>query len=512
MRALLGASAHEPAAVAIAGALALLTIGVLSGHGAGVLAVLLAVVTLVVLTRRTVIGWDRLVATILLIVLLIPIGRYQLPSSLPFNLELYRVVVALIVLLWFAALLVDPRVQLARTPFDRPLLLIAVCVLGSEATNLSRVSAYGTHVVKALMFFLSFVLVFYLTATTIRRRSSALFLLKILTVGGAVIGVFAAIEERTHYNVFNHLHVVLPFLTYDGSLDYLKLGQNIRAIGPAQQPIALGAAMIVTLPLSLYFARTSGRRWWVVGAGLLLGAFASGSRTAIVMLGVEALVFLWLKPTETKRQWPLLLPALVIVQLALPGAIGGLKNAFSPQGGLIAQQSKFEADYNPLLAGGRVRLIKPMLTEAAHKPLFGEGYGTRITGFDEPDRNAPILDDQWLNNALDVGFVGLAAWAWLMLRSVRTLARASRAASRSGDDWLFVALAASIAGFAVGMFTYDAFDFTQVTFIFWIVLGLSAAILRITKLFPEPAEAASARSRPARAPAQPIRLGAPEQG
>jgi hypothetical protein len=228
-------------------------------------------------------------------------------------------------------------------------------------------------------------------------------------------------------------------------------------------------------------------------------------------LVAEALVFLWLKPKETKKQWPLLLPALVTIQLALPGTIGGLTDAFSPKGGLIAQQSKFEADYNPLLAGGRVRLIKPMLTEASHKPLFGEGYGTRITGFDSPDRNAPILDDQWLNNALDVGFIGLAAWAWLMLRAVRTLSRASRDAARPGDDWLFVAFAASLASFAVGMFTYDAFDFTQVTFMFWIVLGLSAAMLRITRLFPAP-EAALARSRSAVAPGQPIRLGVQEQG
>jgi hypothetical protein len=31
----------------------------------------------------------------------------------------------------------------------------------------------------------------------------------------------------------------------------------------------------------------------------------------------------------------------------------------------------------------------------------------------------------------------------------------------------------------VGMLTFDMFSFTQVTFIFWILLGLSAAMLRI---------------------------------
>jgi MFS family permease len=123
-----------------------------------------------------------------------------------------------------------------------------------------------------------------------------------------------------------------------------------------------------------------------------------------------------------------------------------------------------------------------MLIEASGKPLFGEGYGTRISGFDQPDRNAPILDDQWLNNALDVGFIGLAAWGWLMARAVRRLFRASRAAAHEDDDWLFAALAASVASFAVGMFVFDAFSFTQVTFIFWVLLGLSAALLRISEV------------------------------
>jgi hypothetical protein len=123
-----------------------------------------------------------------------------------------------------------------------------------------------------------------------------------------------------------------------------------------------------------------------------------------------------------------------------------------------------------------------MLAEASRKPLFGEGYGTRITGFQEAARNAPILDDQWLNTVLELGFVGLAAWIWLIVRALRRSFRAARGSGHAGDDWLFTALAASIASFAVGMLTFDAFSFTQVTFIFWILLALSATSLRLAKI------------------------------
>jgi hypothetical protein len=99
-------------------------------------------------------------------------GRYRLPGSLPFGLELYRVVVAACVLAWAASLLVDSRVRLRSTAFDRPLVLIGACVLASEITNPGRVNAYGSHVIKSLTFFLSFILVYYLTATTIHRRGN----------------------------------------------------------------------------------------------------------------------------------------------------------------------------------------------------------------------------------------------------------------------------------------------------------------------------------------------------
>jgi O-antigen ligase len=286
-----------------------------------------------------------------------------------------------------------------------------------------------------------------------------------------------------HYNPFDHLHTILPFLQFQGGgLSSLRLGGNLRVSGPSQHPIALGAMLILILPLAVYFARTSSRRWWFAAVLILVGAMASGSRTAVVVLVVEAIVFLMLKPVETKRLWPALVPAVVVLHFALPGTIRGFHDAFFPKGGLIAQQSQLGANSDPMLAGGRVRQIKPMLIEASGRPLFGEGVGTRISGFNTPDRNAPILDNQWLNSVLDVGFLGFAAWVWLFASASRKLIRASREADdEAGDDWLFAALAASVMSLAVGMLTFDAFGFTQVTFLFWILLGISAAALSLPR-------------------------------
>ena len=205
------------AVIFVAGLLAVLSVSTLSAREVEVLAVLLALAAIATAVRRTDVTWERIIALILVVVLFVPIGRYQLPGSLPFNLELYRVVVALCVLVWAASLLVDSRVRLVSTPFDLPLALIVGCVVASEITNPGRVSAYSSYVVKSLMFFLSFILVYYLTATTLKRRGDVVFVLKLVTVSAAAMGPLAVVENRTHYNVFDHLHVLLPFLRFGGS-------------------------------------------------------------------------------------------------------------------------------------------------------------------------------------------------------------------------------------------------------------------------------------------------------
>ncbi len=68
--------------------------------------------------RRTSAGrgcWRRLI----LVILFIPIRRYSLPGNLPFELEPYRLLVALLLVGWGASLLVDPRDAIPRDRLRR---------------------------------------------------------------------------------------------------------------------------------------------------------------------------------------------------------------------------------------------------------------------------------------------------------------------------------------------------------------------------------------------------------
>ena len=76
---------------------------------------------------------------VLAIVLFVPVGRYSMAIPLPFGLELYRVAVALVLLVWAASLLVDPTVRLRGTPLDAPVALIVATTFASISRELRGV-------------------------------------------------------------------------------------------------------------------------------------------------------------------------------------------------------------------------------------------------------------------------------------------------------------------------------------------------------------------------------------
>jgi O-antigen ligase len=312
----------------------------------------------------------------------------------------------------------------------------------------------------------------------IRRLASVDFLAKTLVAGGALLGVAAIVEARTGFNVFNHLDRVIPFLRVgqQGQTEaFQKFGAaRLRAFGSAQHPIALSAAFVVLLPLSLYLARRYRQRRWIASALALIAACASTvSRTGVVMLAVVLIVFLWLRPREVRRMWPAFVVSLVVIHLVLPGTLGALKESFSPAGGLVAEQRSDVGQSG----SGRLADLGPGLDEWKQQPLVGVGFGTRVVdASDTRGATANILDDQWLGTLIETGTLGAFGWLWFFVRAVRRFGAEARR-DDSDRGWLLVSLAASVGAFGVGMATFDAFSFIQVTFLLFIFVGLGSALL-----------------------------------
>src|SRR5919106_1909393 len=177
------------------------------GAGPAILFLVLAAFSFLaaVAVRRPVIGWQQALIAVLLVVLFIPIRRYRFPGDLPFQLEPYRVLVALILAGWAASLLADSRVRLRRSGFEGPIAAVVLTTIASIATNPARFAAHESSVIKSLTFFLSFVLVFYFVVSVVRRPAMAQFAAKTLVVGGAVVAALAILESRTGATPFARL-------------------------------------------------------------------------------------------------------------------------------------------------------------------------------------------------------------------------------------------------------------------------------------------------------------------
>ena len=498
-------------------AFALIAYGTVAGTlqiAAAVALLLLAAAT--VGSTRLALQWPALVLGLLLVILFIPIRRYVLPGGMPFQLEPYRLYVMLLVGGWLLSLLVDSRVSTRRTGFERPIVFLVAVTLASELANPTRVGSLATPVLKSLSFFLSFVFVVYVLVSVIRKHADVERMVRVLVCGGAIISVAAVVEWRTGFNVFGHLDKFLPFLKSTGSVDLARGGHD-RVFGPAQHPIALGAALTMLVPLSAYLAATTrSRLWYVIGGLLVLGSLATLSRTSVVMLFVVLVCSLVLHPRATRRLWPLLLPLAVATHFVMPGTLGTFGAYFLPKGGIVQQQTQVNVPVdksNPLWCNYAPRLarVKPMLHEASKTPIFGEGFGTRIT--DGPTANTCVLDDQWLGTLLETGGAGLFAWWWLLIAFVRRTFRVARS-DDSHRGWLLGALGTSVASLAVGTFLFDTFSFIQVTFILFILLALGASLLMEDAeeaVDREPSDPASVAPIPWPSGARPATEGVPSE-
>jgi hypothetical protein len=425
---------------------------------------------------------------LVLLIMFIPIRRYTLPFQVSgnFKLEPYRAFVALVVLAWVLSLLADPRVRARVSGLEWPFLLIVTTTLGSVIVNFGSIQTLGvsTDVAKSLIFFASFFLVFYFVVSTVRTHADIDRCVQVLVAGGAAVATAAIVESKTQYNIFDHLRSVFPFLEYNVLVDpnsdvnQFTRGGEARVFASSEHPIALSALLVMLLPLALYLLQTTRKRLWIVPAALLLlGALATLSRTGIVMLLVVAIVYLILRPRQTARLWPALLPMLIVIHFALPHTLGVLKSSLFPSGGVGALVTEQTAEAQSRRSSGRLADISPTIQQVSQSdPLLGVGFGSRVV--EGPLANARILDDQWLGTLLETGFLGLFAWGWLLFRFLRRTYRAAH--EETGPrGWFLVAIAASITAFAVGMFLYDAFGFTQETLVFFLMLGLGTVALRL---------------------------------
>jgi hypothetical protein len=240
------------AAIAVATLLVLAT--AITGRQATTTLGAVTVGLVVVAWRKQLLAWPTLTGVIIAVILFVPMRRYTIAGGLPFALEPYRVLVALIFPTWIAASLIDPRVRIRATGFEAPALCYGIIVLLSLITNPGRVAMLSTEVVKSMTFLASFFAIMYLVANCIDSRETLDRIIKLLVIGGGIIALLTMYEWQSGRNVFNDLGRVMPLLTFHPDLVPWTPGRGgrPRAYGSAQHAIALGALLVMLLSLEVY--------------------------------------------------------------------------------------------------------------------------------------------------------------------------------------------------------------------------------------------------------------------
>jgi hypothetical protein len=438
--------------------------------------------------------WPNAIAAFALVIWLIPARGYRLPITLPFNLEPYRIVLfGLLLALVVAA--IQKRARIEFLGFGLPLALLAGTAIVSAILNYRDLgdSPGDPGAFKALSYYLGFLAVFVLVASVIKTQAAMDTVVRALVIGATIVALSAIYESRAGYNAFDHLAEWIPALIREQRTVFTERGGNLRVYASAQHPIALSAALFMTFPLALYLigrakTRVRSQLWGVAAAICAVGAVATISRTTVIMGLAILLVGLWVRGHQVLRFWPLLLVLPFVIHFAVPGALGGIYNAFNPKEGLTTDLTTRGGEQG----SGRLADVEPGLNVWSESPLYGNGIGTQVTTGESGAAQTALgaegavifFDNEWLSTLVSLGILGIVGTAWFVFGSLLTVGRFARRV-RGPRSELAAVCAAAIGAFAVSMLVFDAFAFVQSTIIFFAVAALG---LQARRLGPRPAD------------------------
>ena len=117
----------------------------------------------------------------------------------------------------------------------------------------SRVAPLAPAVLKSVTLFSRSSSSIYFICSVVRSAAGVVAFTQFIVSGVAVVAFFAILEQRTGFNVFDHVRSVFRSCNSKGRLTSVRFGL-IRAVGSADHPIALGVLFAMSLPLGLGLA------------------------------------------------------------------------------------------------------------------------------------------------------------------------------------------------------------------------------------------------------------------
>lgn len=404
------------------------------------------------------------IAAFFVMVFWVPFDSTTLPISLPINSDLDRFVIGFLVLIWLFVVLLRPAAMRFRAaPVNVAIYAFLVAAVASLVVNVHQLAWDGelTLSLKELSLIISYLAAYFVIATSLRPAEVRPFakLLVFLAVGTAAGTIYEYTSGTNPFYViartlFVGLHVASPAAaaaTVSGP------GARPSITGPALHGLADATLITTAVPFAVSFAKSAngGRKlaWLLAILILLAGCFATGRKTALVVVAVAFLVLFIYEPRSYLPYLAMPVAAGLCLFIIEPHAIRELLFQVTNASTSTSTTSR-TADYSAVLP-----------TIVSHL-LIGRGYGS----FD-PFKYR-ILDDQMLGWLVEVGVIGAVAYAAIMFSVLLTVHRSAKA-GLGLDSRLMQSAAAASLGYLLTNFLYDTFGFRQAPYTFFIIAALA---------------------------------------
>ncbi len=403
---------------------------------------------------------------------LMPFNSINLNASLPIDLPLDRLILPAIAFAWLIALVAGGRAapRFRMTWIHGALgafLIVALLsvVLGAHYLNQTLELELA---LKKLATIVSYVLLFVITASVIRRGEVRPFLTYTLVL--AVICALGMIYEyRSGFNLFWEWSDKLMPGIFNVERQ-LEVGPVVDSIGrrlvwgPAEVPLEAVAMLTLALPIGvvrLLDAKRWGERalYGIATCILIAAVFATYRKSAFIAPAAVLGALAYYRRSDLLRLAPLALVLLLTVTTLSPGALRSTIDQFlRSDRTAVNTVSDRVADYDAVRPDVWTHL------------MFGRGWGSYN------HETYRILDSEILLRLIETGVIGLAAF---LLIGLTVLAVTRRPIAGRDPVVAQVALIGALGAvaFLVCGALFDTLSFPHVPYIFLYITGLVAVVI-----------------------------------
>jgi polysaccharide biosynthesis protein PslJ len=371
---------------------------------------------------------------------------------------------------WVLRLVAGNHASRSANPVQVAMLAFAGAALASYVAAATRpITALElTAADRGLLRVAAWLGMFLFTLAAPRTLDQLHVLMRRLVAGGAALATLGLAQFVTKMRFVNYIQI--PGLQDNTDLSPLADRNNLtRPPGTAIHPIEFGAVLTMILPFALHYAladsnRSLFRRWYPVFA-IAVAVPISISRSAIIsaLVGLLFVVPTW--PTAIRRRaYAAIVLLTVAMYLVVHGLLGTLMSLFTGVGNDSSALSRTDS------YGLAFEFI-------ARSPLFGRGMGTFLPAY-------RILDNQLLGTMIDMGIVGFLALVTLSVTSISSSIRVRSRTTSIRTRGVAQACAASVAAATTSFAFYDAFSFPMEACLFFLVIGCSGALVRLSRQEP----------------------------